>query len=404
MKILILTQYFPPETGAPQNRLYELAVRLKKKGAEVTVMTAMPNYPQMRIYEGYRGKLYHYEENQGVKIHRSWIFVSRNRSIFSRLLNYFSFVFTSFSVACLKIKKQDYILCESPPLFLGISAYLLKKIKGAKLIFNVSDLWPESAEKLGLISNKFLLKISTSLEEFLYKKSELITGQTQGICNNISSRFPKKKVHWFPNGVDLSLYSPLPSSWRKENNFNENDFILLYAGIIGYAQGLDVILNAANFLKENHSIKFILLGDGPEKDRLMKLKADLRLNNVHFLDSIPKSEMPEILNSIDASIIPLKKLELFKGAIPSKIFETLAVEKPILLGVEGEAKSLFIDQGTCGLAYTPEDGQMLSEKILDLYNSEMLRSKLGKNGRTFVEQYFNRDEIVDNLWKVIQPG
>jgi len=173
MKLLFLTQYYPPEIGAPQNRLHELAIRLKKSGAEIDVFTAMPNYPQMMIHEAYRGKIFMKEEVDEIKVYRSYIFVTKSKSIVPRLLNYFSFVFSSLFFGLFKTRKYDYVFCESPPLFLGISAYLLCLFKRSKLIFNVSDLWPESAEKLDIISNKFLLKTATSLEEFLYKKSQV---------------------------------------------------------------------------------------------------------------------------------------------------------------------------------------------------------------------------------------
>ena len=403
LKLLILTQYFPPEVGAPQNRLYELAVRLQKKGADITVLTAMPNYPQMQIHEAYKGKFYKYEEMNGLHVHRSWIYVSKSKGIFKRLLNYFSFVKTSFWIGWFKLGKFDYILCESPPLFLGITAYLLKKLKRAKLIFNVSDLWPESAEKLGLVTNKFFLKSATRLEEFLYRKADLISGQTQGIVKNISERFPNKKVYWLPNGVDLNYYRAgvLESDWRIKNNFSTNDFILLYAGIIGYAQGLEVIIHAAQKLKEHAKIKFVLLGSGPEKEKLQKLKQELNAENVFFFDAVTKKEMPGIISSIDVAVIPLKRLDLFKGAIPSKIFETLAMKKPILLGVEGEAKELFIDEGKCGLTFIPEDANDLSIKILGLYNSPDLLEELGENGFKYVEQKFTRDKIANEFWNFI---
>ncbi|MCE3279631.1 MAG: glycosyltransferase family 4 protein [Bacteroidetes bacterium] len=350
MKLLILTQYFPPEVGAPQNRLFELAVRLRKKGMDVTVLTAMPNYPQMEVHIEFKGKFYSYEEANDLKIHRSWIYVSKSKGILKRLINYFSFVLSSLWIGCFKLGKYDFILCESPPLFLGITAYLLKKIKGAKLIFNVSDLWPESAEKLGLVTNKFFLYSATRLEEFLYRKSELISGQTQGICRDISARFPEKKVYWLPNGVDLNYYNSdsVQSNWRKENNFSDNDILLLYAGIIGHAQGLEVIIKAADRLRSYSDIKFLILGSGPEKDKLMRLKNELKTDNVYFLDAVTKKEMPSIVAASDIALIPLKRLDLFKGAIPSKIFENLAMKKTLLLGVEGEAKELFIDQGNCG--------------------------------------------------------
>lgn len=400
MKILILTQYFPPEVGAPQNRLYELAVRLKKKGADITVLTSMPNYPKMKIHDAYSGKFRYYEEMEGLKVFRSWIFVSTKKSIVFRLLNYFSFVFSSFFSGWFRLDKFDFIICESPPLFLGISAYLLKKLKRAKLLFNVSDLWPESAEKLGIIKNKFLLKRALRLEEFLYRKSELISGQTQGIVKNIQSRFPKKEVYWLPNGVDLSYYKAAESSslWREKNNFSASDFILLYAGILGYAQGLEVIIKAAEHLKQHQDIKFVILGSGPEKEKLLELKHKLNASNVFFFDSLSKMEMPAIIASSDAAVIPLKRLDLFKGAIPSKIFENLAMKKPILLGVEGEAKELFIEDGKCGLAFIPEDDKDLAEKVMTLYTNRPLLNELGENGLTYVKGKFTRDIIADKFW------
>ncbi|NLF43322.1 MAG: glycosyltransferase family 4 protein, partial [Bacteroidales bacterium] len=180
MKLAILTQYFPPETGAPQNRLYELAQRLLKEGIEITVLTAMPNYPQMKVFNEYIGKKYVYEDMEGIKVHRTGIYVSQSRSVVSRLLNYFSFVWTSYWTGRRKLDTYDFLLVESPPLFLGISGWLLSKKCKAKMIFNVSDLWPESAEKLNIINNRFFLWIAYKLEAFLYKKSTLVTGQTQG--------------------------------------------------------------------------------------------------------------------------------------------------------------------------------------------------------------------------------
>ena len=401
MKLLILTQYFPPEVGAPQNRLFELAVRLQKKGVDVTVLTAMPNYPQMEIYKEYSGKLSYSEEMSGLKVYRSWIYVSKSKGIFKRLLNYFSFVFSSALLGLFKLGNFDYIMCESPPLFLGMTAYFLKKTKKAKLIFNVSDLWPESAEKLGLVTNAFLLKRATKLEEFLYRKSDLISCQTQGIVKNISLRFPNKKVYWLPNGVDLSFYNVNKSEgdWRIKNGFDKNDFIFLYAGIIGHAQGLDVILNAAKVLIENTKIKFVLLGSGPEKERLLIMKGALKCDNVFFYDAVTKNEMPEIVSAIDVALIPLKRLDLFKGAIPSKVFENLAMKKPILLGVEGEAKELFIDKGNAGLAFIPENAVDLAEKALAIVNDKDKLKQYGENGLKYVEQYFTRDKIAQEFYE-----
>ena len=399
MKLLILTQYFPPEVGAPQNRLFELAILLKKSGVDVSILTAMPNYPQMKIYDGYEGKDYMYEEIEGIPVHRASIYLPKNKSIIQRLLNYFSFVYSSAQVGKNRIGDVDVIMCESPPLFLGYSALYLKRKKKAKLIFNVSDLWPESAEKLGVVTNKWMLKLAYRLEEKLYRKSILVTGQTQGICKNINDRFPLVKTYWFPNGADLSYYNPstVSSDWRKDNGFNSNDVLFLYAGIIGLAQGLEIILSAAEKLMDQPSIKFILLGNGPEKEKLQVIKQEKKILNVYFFDAVSKTLMPEIVKACDAAIIPLLKLPLFLGAIPSKIFENLAMEKAVILAVDGEARELFVNQGKCALYSEPENVDDLVKNVLLLANNALLRKELGKKGRTYVEQSFNRNTIAYNF-------
>jgi glycosyltransferase involved in cell wall biosynthesis len=399
LKLLILTQYFPPEVGAPQNRLFELAIRLKKLGIDVEVLTAMPNYPQMEIYEGYKNKKYVFEVIEGIPVHRSSIYLPKSKSIIQRLLNYFSFVVSSARIGNSKIGDVDVILCESPPLFLGYSAMYLKRKKCAKLIFNVSDLWPESAEKLGVVTNKYMLKLAYHLEQKLYHKSILVTGQTQGICKNINERFPSVKTFWLPNGVDLTYYNPLTvnSNWRRENGFDDHDILVLYAGILGLAQGLEIILEAADKLKQDKRVKFILLGSGPEKQKLQAIQIEKQLKNVYFFDAVSKTQMPQIVKSIDVSVIPLRKLDLFLGAIPSKIFENLAMEKAVILAVDGEARELFVNQGKCALYSEPENVDDFVANIKLLVNDEILRKDLGKKGRIYVEQNFNRDTIAQKF-------
>jgi glycosyltransferase involved in cell wall biosynthesis len=308
-------------------------------------------------------------------------------------------VYSSAKVGNSKIGDVDVIMCESPPLFLGYSALYLKRKKKAKLIFNVSDLWPESAEKLGVVTNKWMLKLAYNLEAKLYRKSVLVTGQTQGICKSINQRFPEVKTYWLPNGVDVSYYNPstVKGNWRKENGFQENDILFLYAGIIGLAQGLEIILSAAEKLKGNSAIKFILLGSGPEKEKLQAIQKEKQLMNVYFFDAVSKTQMPQIVQASDVSIIPLLKLELFLGAIPSKIFENLAMEKPVILAVDGEARELFVNQGKCALYSEPENVEDLVRNVMLLANDSLLRKQLGEKGRVYVEQSFNRNTIAQNF-------
>ncbi len=406
MKILFLTQYYPPETGAPQNRLHELALRLMAKGMDVHVLTAMPNYPKMEIMAEYRGKKYLAETIDGIPVHRTSIYVSTNRGIVSRLRNYFSFVWSSMTTGLSHIDKlYDYILCESPPLFLAFSAFRIANRTGAKLIFNVSDLWPESAEKLNIVTNKFLLSLAYRLEATAYKRAFVVTGQTQGICADISRRFPEVRTYWLPNGVDLALYDPgkqVQSDFRKQMGIAPTDFVLFYGGIIGLAQGLETILYAAERLRHLSHVKFVLLGEGPEKEKLLRMKKEMQLHNLYFSDGVGKKEMLGIISQIDASIIPLRKLDLFLGAIPSKIFEILAMQKPVLLGVDGEARKLFIEGGNAGLYFEPENSEDLAAKIAELVANRALCRQLGLNGRACVSHYFDRDLIATKFVEYIK--
>ena len=404
MKILILTQYYPPEIGAPQNRLHELAVRLKAKGSEIEVLTALPNYPKMEIHEKYKRGENRVEYIDDIKVIRSWIYVSKSKSIISRLLNYFSFVWSSYWRGR-KLGNYDYILVESPPLFLGYSAMALSRKLNAKLIFNVSDLWPESAEKLGIVTNKRLLRLAYKLEEKCYLSASIITGQTQGIVDDIKARFSQKAVFWLPNGVDLSFYNPAKvsqSDFRQNKGFKTDDLIFFYGGILGHAQGLELILETANALKKYEDIHFVIQGSGPEKEKLIDLKKRHELKNIHFFEPVGKDKMPEVLSAIDIAMVPLKKLDLFKGAIPSKIFEALAMEKPLLLGVEGEAKHHFIDKAQAGLFYIPEDIENLKEQIIYFRNNREEVKIMGKRGRKYVSDFFNRNKIAEDLYNQLQ--
>jgi glycosyltransferase involved in cell wall biosynthesis len=401
MTFCILTQYYPPETGAPQNRLHSLSKFLIANENAVTVVTALPNYPKNEIFPEYRKKYSVQEFIDGVSVYRTWIFVSSSRGIIFRLLNYFSFAITSF-FKLLSLPKADYIICESPPLFLGITAVLVAKIKGSKLVFNVSDLWPESAEKLEIISNKFLINLAYKLEKWIYKNSFLISGQTKGIVTNIQSRFPTRKVVWFPNGVDIDFFEGIHKSfpWRKDLKIQSEDFVLLYAGIIGHAQGLEVIIDATEILRDL-PIQFLIVGDGPEKEKLMSMSKRNGLSNIQFLSNLEKAKIPSLIKASDAYIVPLKKLDLFKGAIPSKLFEPLSMGKPILLGVDGEAKELFIEEGKAGLYFEPENAKSLADQIKILFEDRNLTVSLGQQGQQYVKENFNRVNIHEQFLKAL---
>ncbi|MFT6246385.1 MAG: glycosyltransferase involved in cell wall biosynthesis [Salibacteraceae bacterium] len=403
MKLLILTQYYPPEIGAPQNRLHELAVRLKASGIDVEVLTAMPNYPKMEIMEAYRKGTIREETIDGINVRRSKIYVSNSKKIIPRLLNYFSFVWTSYWKGR-SYKDVDYLMVESPPLFLGYSAMALSKKLKAKMIFNVSDLWPESAEKMGIVTNATMLKMAYKLEKKCYNSAHLVTGQTMGIVDNIRSRFPETNLHWLPNGVDVSFYDPSkisPSGFREAIGAKDSDVIFFYGGIIGHAQGLQTVLQAAKLIADRPNIKIVLQGAGPVLTELLALKEELGLKNIIFREPVTKNEMPGILKEVDVALVPLRKLDLFTGAIPSKIFEAQAMEIPLLLGVEGEAKLHFIDRAEAGLFYEPENSEEMAKRMIEMASNPDDLKKMGLNARVYVTENFNRNTIAESFKKVL---
>lgn len=402
MKILFLTQYCPPEVGAPQNRIFEFAKQLKKFGHEVTILTAMPNYPRGEIFEEYRGKKIVKETIDGIDIVRTGIYATKSKDFVKRLRNYLSFTWSSVFSGAKHIEEQDVIITESPPLFLGWSGYVLSKMKRAKFVFNVSDLWPESAVKLGVLHNKAMIKASTWLEEFCYRKAAAVTGQTKGIVDNIVSRgFDKNKVHIITNGVDTEFFKKENKSEEfRESIGIEDKFAVVYAGIHGIAQGLEVLVDAAEIIKEEKEIQIVFIGEGPEKPMLMNRVKEKKLENVTFLPMQHKKDMPKIIASMDATVVPLKKLDIFKGALPSKMFENLASEIPIVLAVEGEAENL-INSAKAGIVVEPENSKEIAEAILRLYKDKELREKLGENGREYAIRNFSREAIARKLENIL---
>ena len=402
MRVLILSQYYLPETGAPINRLSSLAENLIAEGCQIEVLTATPNYPTLKVMAGYSNSLRRQTEIvNGVTTHRVPIFLPKNKGTLPRLLMYLSFCLSVLTFSKKK-DKFDFIICESPPLFLGISGLILSKLYRSKMIFNVSDLWPESVEALGIIKNKVLLQPAYWLESYIYKKSSYIFGQTESICRNIAERNSGVNPEFLPNGVDIHQFeiSNFDSPVCLQSSL-EGKVVFFYAGILGYAQGLEVIIKARKELKalnqdaHNRSV-FILFGNGPEEQSLIDLNHHLG-TDVIFVKSVPRAELLSGLSRFDVGIVPLRKNPLFEGAIPSKLFDSLALGKPILLGVEGEAKDKFIDQVECGLSFLPGDHHSLATEILTLINDPALRVRLGENGRDLVHQEYDRRKIARDV-------
>ncbi len=399
MKILILTQYYPPEHGAPQNRLHHLAARLKWHGCEVSVLTALPNYPSGIVFPGYEGKFFLSERIDGIDVLRSWILPAKTKGVARQLLSYFSFVFSSIYIGVLKSPKADFIVCESPPIFLGLSALLISIFKGAKLIMNISDLWPESAVQLGIIKRGFTFKMLEMFELFLYRRSTFVSCQTEGIRDGIKSRLPSLKTILFPNGVDLVSFRPSAKipDFRKACKIPENFFLVGYAGNHGRSQALRQIIDAAEILKDQN-IFFAFFGDGPEKNELLEYAKSRKLANLAFYPSRDRTEMFSLLCQFDMALVPLKNISLFDGARPSKMFELMACEIPFIFCGRGEGAEIAVKSGAA-VALPPEEAGLLADAILKFANSHTSeRKESGKKARKFVADFFDREKIAADLY------
>jgi glycosyltransferase involved in cell wall biosynthesis len=399
LKVLIFTQYYLPEPPPGAYRLASLAQTLKKRGHEVEVLTAWPNYPQFKVTEGYKQSFYGLEEMNGIRVHRSWAILLGKKGIFSRLLLFISFQFSSIINGLSKVNKPDLIICLSPPIINGFAGMILKKFHGAKLVLNIADLWPESGVKLGLIKNRLLIKMLVKLEEKLYQEADGIACQTNGIVSNISARFPDKKMIWFRNGVDFEFYS---NSIIDEKIINEikpqlKGFVVCYSGLIGHAQGLDVLVKAAKILQGKVNVSYLIVGDGPLKPEMVNNVTAEGLTNFIFTGSQPKKLMSSFLSLADVCLVPLIKSDLFLGAIPSKIFDCFAVCKTILLGVDGEARELFCNQYDCAYFYEPGDAVELANSIVKTINEKEKLVEKGEFAYKIMEQEFNRTNINEGI-------
>jgi glycosyltransferase involved in cell wall biosynthesis len=388
LRFLLLTQYFPPEVGAPQVRLLAMAKELQRRGHQVDVVTALPNYPRGQVFEGYRGRWMVREEVDGLPVTRKWIYAATGANVARRLLSYFSFTFSAFW-SCIRSPKPDLIFVESPPLFLGITAWLASRLRGAPYVFNVSDLWPESAVQLGIVTNRTLISMAEALERFCYRHARRVCAVTEGIRDVIAKVPGTAPVLLLPNGVDIQTFFHIDDA--KPKGFDRGKATFMFAGTHGYAQGLEVIVEAARRLGTRTDIEFVFIGEGPDKERLRGLAKDLP--NVRFLDPVPVSSMPPYFSASRASIVPLRKLDLFKGARPSKILPSLACETPVIYAGEGETAEL-ISSRECGISVPPECPEKLAEAVTRLADDPALARKLGQSGRELVSAEYSWESII----------
>jgi len=389
--------------GAPSARVYELSRRWVSQNSEVIILTGFPNHPTGVIPEDYRGKSFLREDVDGIKIIRTYIFATANKGFIKRILSYISFMFSSIIQGTGTSGKQDVIIASSPQFFVGIAGYIISRLKSIPFIFEIRDLWPESIVQLGLLKSKFVISILEWIEIFLYKRAAHIIAVTDSTVDILVKRgIQKEKISVIKNGVDLKLFNYQDNQTSLKDKYGFKDkFIVSYIGTHGLSHALDKVLESAELIKDKKDIVFLLVGEGAEKEKLQIVAKEKSLSNVVFVDQINKSQLPDYYALSDIVLVTLRKLPLFKHVIPSKLFEIMAMKRPIIISVDGEARKI-VENANSGIFAEPEKPIELKNTINEFYEDSDKRKQLGENGRNFVVENFNRDKLADNYLTIIK--
>lgn len=372
MRILFLTDNFPPEVNAPASRTFEHCRAWVQTGHDVTVITCAPNFPQGKVYPGYRNRWRQVETMDGIRVVRVWSFVTANEGTFRRTLDYLSFMVTG-SIEGLRDKRPDVVVGTSPQFFVACAAWFVGRMRRRPFVFELRDLWPESIRAVGALRSAWILRWLERLELYLYRKAALVVAVTESFRDNLVGRgVPRQSIQVVTNGVDLARFAPMPKDARLVDELGlGGKFVLGYVGTHGLAHGLETILDAAEVLlagDDGDRFAFVMLGDGARKKALQADAARRALRNVVFIDSVPKGEVVRYWSLLDASIIHLSPNPLFETVIPSKLFESMGMGIPVLLGVKGEAARIVTQLGV-GLCIEPGNAHELVGSIRKLSGS-----------------------------------
>lgn len=399
MKILFLTDNFPPEVNAPATRTYEHIQEWIKEGADVTIITCFPNFPHGKIYDGYQNKLYQKENIDGIKVIRVWSYITANSGFIKRVLDYVSFAFMAFSVGL--FQKHDIIIATSPQFFTTWAGWGLSKIRKKPWIFELRDLWPESIKTVGAMKQGFAIDVLEKIELALYRDATRVIAVTDAFKSNLIKRgIDNEKIDVITNGSNVELFYARPKDPQLLKQLNlDGKFIIGYIGTHGLAHSLDFIIRSISNISDP-DIHFLFIGDGAMKKTVTTLANELSLSNVTFLNPVSKEEVPKYLSICDVSLAPLKKEDNFKTVIPSKIFEASAMRKPTLLGVEGQAQEI-IETHNAGLCFEPENEDDFIAKVLHLKNDPTLYVKL-QSGCDSLASAYDRKKLAHKMFDIIK--
>jgi len=391
LKILFFTHYFPPEVNAPANRTLEHCREWVKSGHELHVITGVPSHPRGEPFPGYRRGWYRHEQIDGIHVHRVWTYLAANEGKIKRIANYLSFMPTSVLRALL-LGDFDVIVATSPQFFCAVSGWASAHLKSTPWVFELRDLWPDSIAAVGALRSRLALKLLERLELHLYRDADAVASLTHSFSKNLIGRgIERAKLTYLPNGV-------VPEFWQSEDGgavraklgVGQDSILATYVGTVGMAHGIGTVLEAARVLRTRApGIHLAVIGDGAERAGIEARAREEGLDNLRFTGLVPHEEIPAYLAATDISMVLLKKSDLFLTVLPSKMFESMAAARPIVLGVGGEAKEVLARSGG-GVAIPPEDATALAEAIVSLADDPEKRLEMGECGAGFVEREFNR--------------
>ena len=402
MHILFLTHYFPPEVNAPASRTYEHAKRwLDQPDVRVTVVTNHPNHPKGVLYPGYRNQWITVEVIDGIAVRRVKTYLAANAAVVRRTLNYVVFMVAA-TVASFKVSKPDVVVATSPQFFCAIAGYIVSRIKRRPFIFELRDIWPDSIVTVGALKAGWGIRLLEKLELFLYRKAALIVAVTDAFKENLTSRgISGAKITVVKNGVDLEFFQPRakPEALAAELRA-EGKFVAAYIGTIGMAHAVENIVEAAELLRDNPNILFLVVGEGARKASVESLVAEKQLENVKVLPGVNKQRIRDYYALADVNLVTLRDQPLFRAVIPSKIFEIMAMARPIISSVEGESRDILTLSGAAEFV-RPESASEMAAAIVALSGDEQRLRKMATCGREFVERFYRRErsaaEFLDRL-------
>ncbi len=402
MHILFFTDNFPPEVNAPASRTFEHAREWVNASHQVTVITCAPNFPKGAVFAGYKNKLWQSEVIDGIRVIRVWSYIARNEGFAKRILDYISYMVTSF-LASLFVRKVDVVIGTSPQFFAACAAWAASGLKRRPFLFELRDIWPESIKAVGAMESSWKLDWLEKLELFLYRRADAIVAVTNSFKRNLTERgIDAAKIHVITNGVDCTRYTPQPKDAELIESLDlEGKFVAGYIGTHGMAHALETLIDSARILgaaPDGKDIVILLLGDGACRKELIANAQGL--DNIKFLPSVSKDEVTRYWSLLDTSVIHLRKSDLFKTVIPSKMFECMGMGIPILHGVEGESAEI-LNKHEAGILFEPENSQALADAIMRLKTDKALYAELTQNALDAAQNY-DRVHLARQMLNVIE--